>query len=202
MVFFIFVIVILRFFYTSMITKLEDIATILSGTYRQEIPDGDLLYLQVKDFTASHLSKGKLAPTVLDGKGMQKHVLQDYDLLFASKGTSNFCVIYRENMGRAVASTSFFIIRLIANIILPEYLCWYINTPPILKSLQAKAVGGLTLSISKENLMDLEINVPDIKKQELIIKCAKLQAEAYELERKILEKKNQIYIQTLLKATK
>lgn len=185
-----------------MVTKLKDIASILSGTYQQEVPDGDLLYLQVKDFTASHLSKGELSPTVLKESRMTKHILQHNDLLFAAKGVSNFCIVYKEEMGEAIASTSFFVIRITTAAIMPEYLCWYINTPPTLKALQSKAMGSSVPSISKEILMDWEISIPDIKRQHTIVECADLQSKAYQLEQHIIEKKKQLYLQTLLNATK
>lgn len=186
----------------TMNTKLKNISTILSGIYQKEVPDGNLLYLQVKDFTAFHLSKGELSPSLLNDARMSKHLLQDEDLLFASKGTSNFCAIYKKEMGDAVASTSFFVLRLTDKNILAEYLCWYINTPQVLKTLQAQAVGSFIPSISKEALMELDINVPDMERQRTIIQCAKLQEQAFSLEKQIIEKKKQLYLQLLFNATK
>ena len=90
------------------IIKLTDIAEITSGTYQKEITDGDLLYLQVKDFKSSYLADGELKPSIIDSGKIAKYTLIDKDLLFAAKGTSNFCALYRETMGKAVASSAFF----------------------------------------------------------------------------------------------
>ena len=186
-----------------MITRvLKDIANISSGTYKKEILDGDFLYLQIKDFTSSHLDKGELNPSIPRNKSTEKHLLSDKDLLFSAKGTSNFCVIYYETMGKAIASSSFFIIHITKNIILPEFLNWYINLPRTIKKLQADAVGSFTPSISKEVLSNLNIDIPSITIQQKIITLKKLQIEELKLQTQLLEKKKKLYNQILMNIIK
>jgi restriction endonuclease S subunit len=182
--------------------KLTDIAEITSGTYQKEVTDGDLLYLQVKDFKSTYLANGELKPSIIDSSKIAKYTLLDKDLLFAAKGTSNFCVLYHDTMGKAVASSAFFVIRVSRAAILPEYICWYINTPQVLKKLQSNAVGSATPSITKEILAELEINIPTIDKQHKIIQCSQLQERAYALRMLIAEKTKQLSNQSLLNATK
>jgi restriction endonuclease S subunit len=182
--------------------KLTDIAEITSGTYQKEVTDGDLLYLQVKDLKSSYLADGELKPSIIDSGKIAKYTLIDKDLLFAAKGTSNFCALYRETMGKAVASSAFFVIRVSRTVVLPEYLCWYINTPQVLKKLQFNAVGSATPSITKEMLAELEINVPIIDIQRKIIQCNQLQEKEYALRMQITEKARQLSNQLLLNATK
>lgn len=73
-----------------MITKkkilLKEFAGILSGVYEKTDPDGEIAYLQTKDCTDIVITK--YASRVLQTPKMQKYLLQDGDILFASKGVN------------------------------------------------------------------------------------------------------------------
>ena len=75
---------------------------------------------------------------------------------------------------------------------LPEYVCWYINLDTTLKYLQSEAKGTGIPSISKATLEELEIPVPPIEKQRTIAEIARLQAEAQQLQSKIMAKRRQL----------
>ena len=184
------------------VVKIKDIANVSSGTYQKEILDGDFLYLQIKDFTSSHLDKGELNPTIPHTGSTAKHLLMNKDLLFAAKGTSNFCVLYNNRLGQAIASTSFFIIRLTVASILPEFLCWYINLPQVIKKLRSKAVGSFTPSITKDILMNLSVNIPSLPAQQRIVNLNQLRKKEHELQVKLTEKKEQVYNQVLMNILK
>lgn len=178
--------------------KLKNIAQILSGTYQQECPKGDVFYLQVKDFRSFRLENGELKPTIQYSQKLAKHILQDNDLLFAAKGTSNFCTLYNKEMGMAIASSAFFIIRVHSANTLPEYICWYLNTPQIIGMLQTGAVGSSTPSITKPMLEEIKIPLPSIEMQRKIITCAHLKDREHELQLLIAEKKKRLIDQLLI----
>ena len=149
-----------------MIVKLKEITTISSGVYKKEYPVGDVLYLQIKDMKAVAGTKWKLKPTLPNTASLAKHLLNDRDLLFAAKGLTNYCAIYYKETGPAVASTSFYIIRLKYNAgILPEFLCWYLNSPAVLNALQKKSYVGTIPLITKGMLEETIIQVPNLNFQ-------------------------------------
>lgn len=169
--------------------KLKDIVDIQSGIYEKIYPDGDTLYLQVSDFKSGKYLKTDINPMImLDGR-VNKYILKDKDLLFAAKGTSNFCVMYRADEENAVASSSFFVLRIIKQELDPEYVCWFLNTPYVLSHLKAHAVGTSIPSITKTMLADLEINILPMAKQQLIVEYNKLQNREVELHALIAQKK-------------
>lgn len=181
--------------------KLKDIAHVFSGIYRQELPVGDTLYLQVKDFaTASSLNVRH--PSLLKQEGLQKHLLEDKDVLFAAKGTSNFCVVYHPDMGPAVASTSFLILRTFTDEVLPEYLCWFINLPQTLKSLQTQAVGSSIPLITKDMLVNITVAVPPRDIQNKVIALSRMQQLSTQLKHQIADKQDQLYNLLLINAIK
>jgi restriction endonuclease S subunit len=124
-------------------------------------------------------------------------LLKKGDVLFAAKGSKNFAAWYENDKMPAVASTSFFVIRLIDNNILPGYLTWFLNHPDTQTLLKGQARGSSIASISKAVLSELEIPIPSTQKQELILRIFKLRNRERNLKQQI-ETLREIEIQNLL----
>jgi len=180
--------------------KLKEIAIVQSGVYFKNEPDGEVLNLQVKDFTPSLTIRAgdKLKPTLPGDSRTAAHLLHEGNLLFASKGTYNFCAIYNKVVGKAVASSSFLVIRLAESCgVLPEYVAWYLNHPQTMQQLKLSARGTSIPAISKTTLEETEIHIPAIEKQQIIINLARLQKRERQL-REQLALKKEMFINSLL----
>lgn len=179
-------------------TKLQDIATILTGVFAKTSPNPNALYLQQSDFDG----KGELRKTtqLTIAVDNPKHLLAAGDLLLASKGNNNICVIIPEIEQKCVASPSFLVIRLHdKSAILPEFVAWYLNLPTIQNTLAAQARGTSIMSISKAALGELEIPIPSIDKQNKYIELSKLQKREQELYKAIAEKRKQLLEYKMIK---
>lgn len=181
--------------------KITEIAYIQSGIYCKPVPNGNVYCLQVKDFDADGTIADNLIPTVKDDGTLNKHFLQRGDLLFAAKGTSNFCAIYNKDFEYAVASSSLFVIKIITDSVDPEFLCWYLNSSDVLEGLKACAVGTSTPSITKSVIASVELRIPSLKKQKLIVSISNLQKKEKELYLSIIEKKQKLTEQQLINET-
>jgi len=182
-----------------MIKKLKDITTISTGLYKKPNPIGDAFYLHGKHF--DHL--GELKKDAVLSKDIQindrtkKHLLEDRDILFIAKGENNRACIYYEKIGKAVASSLFFVIRIKDDILIPEYLRWFINSPSAQNKLESFSKGSHIPSISKKLLAELEIPVPPLKVQNQVLELISLWQKEKNLAIDILKEK-EIYYQTLL----
>lgn len=168
--------------------KLSDIVSIQTGLFAQTMVDGDIAYLQSKDFDDNDLLKVTLEPVLKADKITEKHLLKPGDVLFASKGTKNFAAVYEKKNIPAVASTSFFVIRIkdeFRNKVLPEYLRWFMNQPISQRFLQGNAIGTAMPSISKSVLSELEISIPTIERQKAILKIRELFKKENEIKQEI-----------------
>lgn len=172
-----------------MYSKLKEIVDIQSGIYEKIRSEGSVLYLQVSDFKNGEYLKAGIKPMIMVDDRVNKYILKDKDLLFAAKGTSNFCVMYRSHEEKAVASSSFFVLRVVEQGLDPEYVCWFLNTPHVLTFLRTHAVGTSIPSITKKMLADLEINILPLPKQRLIVEYNNLQNREIELHALIAQKK-------------
>lgn len=181
---------------------LKHIASIQTGVFAKPIAKGEIVYLQAKHFDENGQIIGLLHPNLNAIGIMEKHFLRQGDVLFAAKGTKNFAAWYESSNMLAVASTSFFVIRLPKINILPEYLAWFLNHPNTQLLLKGKARGTSIASISKSVLAELEIPVPKIQLQKLILKIYHLRKTEKELKQQIETLKEKQIQQQIINALK
>lgn len=166
-------------------TKLNQIATTQTGIFAKTVSKGDVVYLQAKHFDEFGALGSLLHPDLNSDSVTQKHLLKPGDVLFAAKGTKNFAAIYESHNPAAVASTTFFVIRLKEKTVLPEYLAWVLNNPVTQSFLKRSAIGSAIVSISKAVLDELEISVPDVPTQQAILQITKLRNKEKSLRQEI-----------------
>ncbi len=168
-------------------TSLKHIAGIQTGVFAKPTPGGEIVYLQAKDFNEAGQISAELHPDLMSDAIPERHLLRKGDVLFAAKGTKNFAAIY-DIEEPAVASTSFFVIRLeneFRHRILPEFLAWLMNHPVAQAYLKGQAMGSSIVSISKGVLEEMEISIPSIPKQQLILNISRLRNKEIELRQQI-----------------
>jgi len=169
-------------------TVLKHITNIQTGVFAKPIKDGEIVYLQAKHFDENGQLISFLHPDLLAENISVNHLLKPGDILFAAKGTKNFAAWYESKNLPAVASTSFFVIRLKENTInkiLPEFLAWYINQPVSQRFLKGNAMGTSIVSISKAVLEELEILIPDLQTQKAILIITHLRNSEKKLQHQI-----------------
>jgi restriction endonuclease S subunit len=183
-------------------TKLNHIANIQTGVFAKTVAHGDIAYLQPTYFDESGKLTTAIVPNLNSIDIPKNHILQNGDILFASKGLKLFATCLNLTEVKAAASTSFFVIRIKSDSVLPHYVTWFLNHPTTMNSIKSFARGTSIQSISKEVLNELEIKIPSLKKQELIVKIAELRAAEERLQAKIHSLKHDINQQQLYNAIK
>jgi restriction endonuclease S subunit len=164
---------------------LANISSIHTGIFAKPVPAGEVVYLQSKHFNESGVLQSVLHSDLKADNITEKHLLRHGDVLFAAKGTKNFAALYENHNEPAVASTSFFVIRLQEKNILPKFLAWFINHPSSQKFLKGKAIGTAIVSISKSVLEKLEVSIPSVETQKAILKIAELRNAEKKLQNEI-----------------
>jgi restriction endonuclease S subunit len=184
---------------------LKNIAYIQTGIFAKPANEGQIVYLQAKHFDETGILKSSLFPDLKTEDISEKHLLKNGDIIFAAKGTKNFAALYENKNQPAVASTSFFVIRLNEDFqdrVLSEYLTWYLNSAPSQNYLKSQAVGSSIVSISKSVLEELEVSIPDLNTQMSVLRIIHLRNSEKKLQQQIeilKEKKIQQQIITAIK---
>lgn len=189
---------------SQMQKKLEDMASITTGIYEKSQPAGDTLYLQGKHFDESGGFREDLIvfQELQADERLSKHLLQDGDILLVAKGESNRACLYQEDIGQAVASSTFFVIRLTENGLLPLFLQWYFNTTYIQELLSGLSKGTQIASLSKKALSEIEIPIPPLKIQKQILEMQGLWNKEKSITIELLNLKDSMYQKLLLNQAK
>lgn len=183
--------------------KIKDVATIRSGAYMKESIEGSVYYLRVSDFNKEENTLVLPKPMLEYDCKIDGHLLLDGDIILAAKGVSNFGIVYREEMGKAVASSSFLIVRIVdCDVVLPDYLCWVLNGNDTLAFFKANIVGTAMPSISKSLLEEYIVDIPPKNIQKKIVEVNRLQQREQQLYQRIVSLRKTLIQKQLIEITK
>ena len=118
--------------------------------------------------------------------------LKKDDVLFKSKSNHPVSAVIPKELNNTIASHHFFILDILDNNINPYYLSWLLNQKPAQRYFREHGGRTVAFTINKKTLGELEINIPDMKMQEKIIRIHKLRLKELELEQKLIEKRKQV----------
>ena len=184
---------------------LRQIADIKVGyTFRGKIQNEEntnTAIIQLKDINYDFNTINPPLTFADSNKFKAHHFLQDADILFIAKGLRHIAVIYNYG-GSAIASSVFFIIRVNTDIILPEYLTWYINNKKTQSLINRMKSGTSTLNITKDVLGNLEIKIPSMEIQHTITNYCNLCQKEYIIMDKLISKKKALNEQLMLNLIK
>jgi hypothetical protein len=181
---------------------LKNIADVQAGySFRgrlESMATGSVDVIQMKDLTsANHVCCDELVKVDMDTpKG--HHLVRPGDLIFRSRGLTSNSALLVDDPGIAVLAAPLLRIRVTSTSVLPEYLNWYISQHPAQSYLTSCSEGTALKMISKQSLENLEVFVPSIARQKLVVKMASLAAEEQRIMKLLAEKRHHYISATLL----
>jgi len=139
------------------------------------------------EFDPSGLPAYPLAPS------FERYWAKSGDVLFRSRGERNTAVIIAPaSKGAAVAILPLLVLRPNRDLIEPRYLAWFINQPASQRYFDKYANRGTTMRvIPKQCLDDLEVVVPDLATQRLVVEIDSLARRERALMNQLAEKRLQ-----------
>lgn len=158
---------------------------------------GALAVIQMKDLTDNNRVECSALVRVDMKKPKEHHLAKPGDLIFRSRGLLSTSAILLDDPGTAVVASPLLRIRVSKHIILPEFLNWFIRQAPAQAFLTSHAKGTAQKMISKEALDELEVIVPPLERQRVIVGMASLAEEEQDIMKKLAKKRRQ-YVSTIL----
>lgn len=160
--------------------KLQNISEIQFGSTFKSSINGTVPCLQVSNITVDGSIDRNQMVFVDDELSTTESLLNVVDILMPAKGQKFSSALIDTDLGRnAVASSSLFILRVLSDRVLPEYLHWYLNLPRTKWMLESVATGTNIISLSIKEVRDLAVEIPDLNTQRKIIELKKLQEEEF-----------------------
>lgn len=181
---------------------LKNIADIQAGysfrTRLESMVTGSVAVIQMKDLTSSNrVCCDELVKVDLDAP-KEHHLIKPGDLVFRSRGLTSNAALLVDDPGNAVLAAPLLRIRVTSRSVLPEYLNWYISQLPAQSYLASCTAGTALKMISKQSLENLEVFVPPLDRQRLVVEMASLAAEEQRILKTLTEKRNHYISSKLL----
>ncbi len=182
--------------------KLKEITSVQMGySFRSRLEaseGGQVAVIQMKDLLDDN-TVGCDGLVRINMEAMKDHHLaQRGDLVFRSRGSLTTAAVLLEDPGKAVVAAPLLRIRVTRkDLVLPEYLNWYISQRDAQIFLTSRAKGTVQKMISKQAIEDLEVALPSLEKQKNILELAMLIAREKALLHTMADKREQ-YISTIL----
>ncbi|MDZ7796199.1 MAG: restriction endonuclease subunit S [Candidatus Marinimicrobia bacterium] len=170
---------------------LKDIANVQMGyPFRTRLElktDGSIGVIQMKDLSPdNHVTCETVQKIDMDIND-DKHFVRKGDLFFRSRGITNTVAILDKELVNTIAAAPLFRIRTDKNVILPEYLWWYINRETSQRYLGTRLEGTHGGMISRLALENLPVDIPSLETQKEIVEIIKLHHHRQELEKKRID---------------
>jgi hypothetical protein len=177
-------------------SKLSAICDVQSGyTARSGLkpaPEGGVPIVQLRDLRGEADFDPSSATAYPLGPSFERYWASSGDLLFRSRGERNTAVVVASaSKAAAVAVLPLIVLRPNKDLVDSRYLAWFINQPATQHYFDTCAHGTAMRMIPKACLDDLQVELPDLHTQKLIVEIDALarreQALAHELADKKLE---------------
>jgi hypothetical protein len=109
------------------------------------------------------------------------------DVLFSNRGARTTAFVFHALETRTIVGPQFFIIRADKNLILPEYLAWFLRSAPAAEHFKALKKGTHVPIIDRRDLATLPIPVPPFSKQQQIAEVTALALQERQLTERLLQ---------------
>jgi len=188
------------------IHKLEDLVHIRSGySFRKKVEheeDGNIFAIQARDLDKRYTSIEGDSYKVKLKNNPRHHLLNSGEILFLAKGTNNYAMVFNEDLAKrytpAIATAVFFVLSVKSNIVVPEYLAWYINQAPAQRFFESTLEGSSQQNVRKDSLVNLTLALPPLKQQQVIATIYRLSIVEEKLQAILKTKREQVLKTTLL----
>ena len=152
-----------------MILQLKNIAAVSSGvTFRSRIEastSGNVRVIQMKDLGEDNLVHLDQTICVNLPKPKPNQLTQIGDIIFRSRGQTNTAAILNEEIQNAIIAAPLLRVRPNKKKVASKYLLWWINQPSSQNYLASQSRGTMVKMVSKQDLEDLEVNLPPLDQQ-------------------------------------
>jgi hypothetical protein len=180
--------------YSTKICRLSSVCEIQSGyTARSRLEptgEGGVPAIQLRDLHGEEDFDPAGVPLYALGPSFERHWAGPGDILFRSRGERNTAVaIAAGTKGAAIAVSPLIVLRPDREIIDPKYLAWFVNQPGSQRHFDKCARGTRLRMIPKGCLDDLEVAVPDLATQRLIVEVDSLARHEHALAHQLADKK-------------
>lgn len=185
--------------------RLGQLAEVAMGySFRSRLeasPDGNIAVIQMKDLTEDNRLDSTALARVELSEIKPRQLVAIGDIIFRSRGQTHTAALIDQDPGQAIIAAPLLRIRPRKDI-LPAYLVWFINQPATQAKLASEAEGTALRMIRKQSLEKLEVVLPPLEQQRLIVDLAELASEEQKLMARLADSRKRYLDGILMQAAK
>jgi hypothetical protein len=187
--------------------KIKQFATVQMGySFRSRLEtmeSGGVAVIQMKDLSLDNtVVCSELVKIDMDAV-KDHHFARKGDLVFRSRGQITTAAILLEDPGKAVVAAPLLRIRITKpELVLPEYLNWFISQSEAQRFFKSRQEGTSVNMISRVQLEELPVWIPNIEKQKAIVDLADLSGRESMILQTLAQKRAQYFSTVLMKLAK
>jgi restriction endonuclease S subunit len=129
-------------------------------------------------------------------------LLRPGDVLFPNRGARTTACVFRFGYEDALAGAQFFLLRPDDQVLLPEFLAWYLRSQEAARHFDERRTGTHVKIIQREALTELNMPLPPLKVQGQIVELSQLQVTERDLTAAIAELKTRLLNHQLIQTAK
>ena len=156
------------------------------GPHFKTYPSGTARYLKGQHIgEAGEIREGEDSYARLTEAELAAHRLRPDQVIVVGKGHRNVAWAYRPAVGPVVASSSFYVLTLRPEAVLPAYCALVLNSASCGRALKRMAKGTSVPVVPKNELLNLRLPVPPLARQAELVALNDLQRRRRLLHREL-----------------
>lgn len=178
-----------------LVTDIAEIQIGYQGRGRMEYdPAGESRLLQMRDLEddGNVRDASRLLRVEAEGECPERYGVHDGDVVFQARGSRNRAFVLRGVPPSTLASSHFYILRMLNDMMLPPFLAWALNQPPAQAHLGGMTQGTTTMLVPKNAFMTLDVSVPPLEVQQTIVELAALRQRERSIVENLERKKDEL----------
>ena len=158
--------------------ELRDIAFVQSGYLSRSkvlpLPSGTHRLLRVSDVSPDGVVDADTAIRFQPQRNPELYRISRGDILIVARGEVHYAYLISMDLINTLASSVFHIIRPRKEIVLPDYLAWWLNQPDVQAEINLNSRGTGIGYVSRQDVEHLTVVLPPINVQNGIVKTINL----------------------------
>lgn len=178
-------------------------ATLRGRDATRPVPNGRFRLVRIGDLSQDGQWITDQFDRISPGESISPELLlRPGDVLFPNRGARTTACVFQFGYEDALAGAQFFLLRPDAQILLPEFLAWYLRSQEAARHFDERRTGTHVKIIQREALTELNMPLPPLKVQGQIVELSQLQVTERDLTAAIAELKTRLLNHQLIQTAK
>lgn len=178
-------------------------ATLRGRDATRPVPNGRFRLVRIGDLSQDGQWITDQFDRISPGESISPELLlRPGDVLFPNRGARTTACVFQFGYEDALAGAQFFLLRPDAQVLLPEFLAWYLRSQEAARHFDERRTGTHVKIIQREALTELNMPLPPLKVQGQIVELSQLQVTERDLTAEIAELKTRLLNHQLIQTAK